>query len=152
MPIFNIVSDDTFTIFGRIINDWADGKVSTVKIPNKFSNVVTGTNGNGIISRNANGGNSAVDLRVMRGSSDDIFLQSKIALADADFVSQELASGEYVKRIGDGDGNVKRDVYTLLGGSFDKIAPDAEEDVSGTTDQAVALYTFNFIKTKRSIQ
>ena len=72
--------------------------------------------------------------------------------AQADFVAQELATGEFVKRLGDGAGEVKRDVYTLLGGTFSKIAPDAEEDVSGTTDQAVAVYTIKFIKTLRSIQ
>lgn len=152
MPIFNVTSDDTLTIFGRIMNDFADGKTTTITFPNDFANVVTGKNGNGIISKNANGGNSVLTLRLMRGSSDDNFLQAKIASAQADFVAQELATGEFVKRLGDGAGEVKRDVYTLLGGTFSKIAPDAEEDVSGTTDQAVAVYTIKFIKTLRSIQ
>lgn len=152
MSIFNVVSDDTLTIFGRIINDFATGKTSTITFPNDFANVTTGKNGNGIISKNANGGNSVLTLRLMRGSSDDNFLQAKIAAAQADFVSQELATGEFVKRIGDGAGEVKRDVYTLLGGTFSKIAPDTEEDVSGTEDQAIATYTIKFIKTLRSIQ
>ena len=152
MSIFNVVSDDTLSLFGRIITDFADGKTTTIAIPNEWANVTTGKNGNGIIARNANGKNSVLTLRLMRGSSDDNFLQAKIAAADADFVAQELATGEYVKRIGDGEGNVKRDVYTLLGGSFSKIAPDAEEDVSGTADQAVAVYVIKFIKTLRSIQ
>lgn len=152
MSIFNVVSEGTLTLYGRIINDFADGKIASLIFPNDFANVVTGKNGNGIISKNANGGNSVLTLRLMKGSSDDNFLQAKIASAQADFIRQELATGEFVVGIGDGSGEVKRDVYTLLGGTFSKIAPDAEEDVSGTTDQAVAVYTIKFIKTLRSIQ
>lgn len=78
MPIFNVTSDDTLTIFGRIMNDFADGKTTTITFPNDFANVVTGKNGNGrSFQKNANGGNSVLTIRLMRGSSDDNFLQTQ---------------------------------------------------------------------------
>jgi len=61
-----------------------------------------------------------VTLRIMRGSSDDRFLSGLMIQSDRDFVSAPLANGSYVKRLGDGEQNVTRDVYTLLAGVFQK--------------------------------
>ena len=87
----------------------------------------------------------------MKGSSDDQFLQGKISAMEADFVATELATGEFVKRLGDGQGNVARDVYTLLGGVIVKRV-DGKENASGDTNQGVAVYNMVFAKAVRSIQ
>lgn len=151
MTTDTITADDTLTLYDRVIVDFADGDASTITFPNELFAMSTGKNGNTIYTKNETGKNSDVVLRLIRGSSDDRFLQQKLAEADADFVSQELATGEFVKRVGDGQGNVVRDVYTLRGGIFSNRV-DTRENVAGDTEQAVAVYRMKFARTQRGIQ
>lgn len=151
MPTYTITSDDTFTIYDRNIVDLATDDVSSITFPNDLVTMQTGKNKNTIYSKDEKGNNADVVLRVMRGSSDDQFLQGKIAEMNKDFVSAQLASGQFVKRLGDGEGNVRRDVYTLLGGVITKQV-EGKENTSGDTEQAVAIYNFKFAQAARSIQ
>lgn len=151
MTTFNITSDDTLTLWNRVFNDFADDDVSSVTFPNDIITVKTGKNQNTIYSKNEPGNNANVVLRLIRGSSDDQFMQGKLAAMEQDFVSQELASGEFVKRLGDGQGNVARDVYTMLGGVIVR-RPDGKENTSGDTSQGVVVYNMTFAKAVRSIQ
>lgn len=151
MTTFTVTSDDTLTLWGRVFNDFADDDVSSVSFPNNAVSVKTGKNQNTIYSKDEKGNNANVVVRLMKGSSDDQFLQGKIAAMEADFVATELATGEFVKRLGDGQGNVARDVYTLLGGVIVKRV-DGKENVSGDTNQGVSVYNMVFAKAVRSIQ
>ena len=146
-----IVGKDTFTIFDRVLSDFADGTISTITFNNDLVGVKTGKNGNSIISGNATGLNAIAVLRVMRGSSDDILLLGKLNAQLRDLPSFVLGTGEYVKRLGDGQGGVKNDVYTFVGGSFTKT-PDTQENVEGDTEQGVAVYNLTFTRATRSIQ
>lgn len=151
MSIFTVTSDDTLTLWGRVFNDFADDDITTVAFGNDLVTVKTGKNKNTIFAKNEQGNNANVVLRLMKGSSDDQFMQAKLAAMAADFVSTELATGQFVKRLGDGQGNVKRDVYTLLGGVI--VRPvDGKENSSGDTGQAVAVYNMTFSNAVRSIQ
>ncbi len=151
MTTFTVTSDDTLTLWGRVFNDFADDDVSSVSFPNNAVSVKTGKNQNTIFAKDEKGNNANVVVRLMKGSSDDQFLQGKIAAMEADFVATELATGEFVKRLGDGQGNVARDVYTLLGGVIVKRV-DGKENASGDTNQGVAVYNMVFAKAVRSIQ
>ena len=151
MSTFNLTSDDTLTLYGRVFYDFADDAVTSITFPNEYVTVKTGKNQNTLYSKNEAGNNANLVLRLVRGSVDDQFLQSQIAKMQADFVSTTLASGEFVKRLGDGQGNIARDVYTLLGGVIVRRV-DASENVSGDTEQAVAVYNITFAKAVRSIQ
>lgn len=151
MSIFTITANDTLTIWGRTFADLADGDASTVTFPNDLVGVKTGKNQNTIFSKNETGNNSDVILRVMRGSSDDRFLASKLSLLEKDFASFELANGSFVKRLGDGIGGVVRDVYTMKGGII-RRKPDAKDNVEGATDQGVAVYQMTFAYAGREAQ
>jgi hypothetical protein len=151
MTTFTVTSDDTLTLYDRIISDMADDDVSAISFPNDAVSLKTGKNRNSIYAKNEAGNNANLTLRVIRGSSDDQFLQAQIAAMEADFVSTVLATGEFVKRLGDGQGNVVRDVYTLQGGVIVRRI-DGKENVNGDAGQAVAVYNMTFALAQRSIQ
>lgn len=145
-----ITGNDTLTLADRVILDFADGDNSTITFPNDLVSIKTGKNQNTLYARNEQGNNATLSLRLVRGSSDDKFLQSKLALVKADFPSVILLNGEFVKRLGDGKGTVVRDVYTLLGGTFSKNV-EVKENVEGDTEQAVSIYNFVFAVASRGI-
>lgn len=151
MSVFTISADDTLTIWGRTFQDLADGDASSVTFPNDLTASKTGKNQNTIFAKNETGNNGEVVLRVMRGSSDDRFLNAKFALLEKDFASFSLADGSFVKRLGDGDGGVVRDVYIMKGGIF-KRKIDAKDNVEGNTDQGVSVYSMTFAYVGREAQ
>lgn len=149
--IYNIVGDDTLTIYDRVITNFADGDISTFAFNNDRVGVKTGKNGNTIFALNESGKNAVATLRIMVGSSDDAFLQGQLAASDNDFASTILAAGEFVKNLGDGAGNIARDVYTLAGGMMTRYV-DGKNNVEGDTQQGVAVYNITFANAVRSIQ
>lgn len=151
MPIFTVVSNDTLTLNGRVFNDLASDTVTQIAIPNELVNIKTGKTGNSVIAQNAQGLNSNLTLRLNRGSSDDQYMNNVLQGSLADFPSTKLLNGSFVKRLGDGDGNVINDVYGLNGGVISKI-PEGEENVSGDVVQGVVTYMVKFANTTRGIQ
>lgn len=151
MTIYVITGSDTLTLFDRVFADFADDDVSTFTFPNDLVTMKTGKNRNTIYSQNEPGANADGVLRFIRGSSDDQFLQGKILEMQQDFVGSVLAAGQFVKRLGDGEGNVIRDVATLAGGVFTREV-DVKANVSGDTSQGVAIYNMKFAQATRSIQ
>lgn len=146
-----ITADDTLTIYGRTITDFADAGVSTFTFNNDLVGVKTGKNGNTIFTKNETGHNATAVLRILRGSSDDRFLQGKVDEIERDFPTVVLGSGEFVKRIGDGQGNVISDVYQLDGGVPTRKV-DTQENVEGDTEQGVSVYNFIFAYATRGIK
>ena len=151
MTTFTITGDDTLTLAGRVLNDLADADNVSVVFPNNRVESKTGKNENTIFARNMTGNNADVTIRVIRGSSDDRFLQGKIATSDKDFAATVLLDGGFVKRLGDGQGNVILDTYTMLGGMNMKRI-DAKDNSDGDTEQGVAVYNLRFAKVVRSAQ
>lgn len=151
MTTYTVTSDDTLTLYGRIFNDLADDDITTITFPNELTKVKTGKNQNTIFAKDEMGNNANLVLRLMRGSSDDQFMQTQLAASEADFVATTLATGQFVKRLGDGQGNVSRDVYTLLGGVIVRKV-DGKENTSGDTAQAVSVYNMVFAQADRIIQ
>lgn len=151
MPTYNIGSDDTFTLNGRIFNDFADG--DNIKITPKTDtvNAKTGKNKNTSFNKNAEGDNADIVIRLMRGSGDDQFLQGMQASSDVDFPSTVLMNGEFVKRLGDGQGNVSRDVSSLSGVII-KRRNDSMENVEGQTEQSIVIWTLFAASYTRSTQ
>lgn len=151
MASYNLISDGTFTLFDRVFNDFADDDISSIAFPNDLVGMKTGKDGNTIFVKNETGRNATATIRLIRGSSDDRFLITKLAAMKADFASAELAYGEFVIRLGDGDGNVARDVYTMQAGLISKPV-EGKENTSGDTTQGVSVYTIMFAEASRSIQ
>lgn len=151
MTTTTITGKDTLTLWDRVFVDFADGDTSTITFPNEMIAVKTGKDGNTIFSQNATGKNADVVLRIIRGSADDKFLNGKlIEFEGEDIASVELASGTFVKRLGDGAGAVTSDTYALNGGAFIRKV-DAKENVEGDTEVAVSIYNMRFATATRSL-
>lgn len=150
MSIYTITSNDTLTLNGHVFVDLSMNDVTTIEFPNKLVNAKTGKQGNTVLAQNASGFNANMTLRLMRGSTDDQYMQGLIAKTPADFPSLVLLAGTFVKRLGDGAGNVVSDSFTLAGGVIDK-QPGGKENVEGDTSQGEAVYTLFFSNALRAI-
>lgn len=148
--IFTVTSNDTLTLNGHVFNDLATDDVTTIAFPNQLISRKTGKNGNTIYAQNASGLNADLSLKLMRGSADDQFMQGLINTAPTDFPSTVLLTGTFVKRLGDGQGNVTSDTYSLAGGVISKI-PDGKENVSGDVMQAEVTYQIVFASGNRNL-
>lgn len=146
-----LTGKDTTILSGRVFNDFAEGDVVVIDYPNNLTEGKVGKNGNVIYAFNAMGKVVTVKIRTLLGSSDDKFLNSKVTEYINDSASFVFLTGEFVKRVGDGAGNISNIIYLLDGGVVQKI-PNAKENVSGDTEQAVAEYTILFANADRAIQ
>ncbi len=150
MASISLTGDDTIIINGHVFNNLADGDVVDLTFPNDIAAVKTGKNGNSIYSLNEMGKQSECKIRVLRASADDKFLNGLLAQQQANFAGTVLMIGEFIKKVGDGLGNITADKYVMSGGVFSKI-PEAKSNVEGTPEQSVAVYTLKFSNSPRAI-
>lgn len=150
MATVSMTGADTIVINNHVFNDLADGDCVDLTFPNDIAAVKTGKNGNTMYAFNASGMQSQIVLRVIRGSADDKFLQSLNAAQNNNFSAFTLMFGQFVKKIGDGNGNVNNDTYVLGGGVFVKI-PEAKSNVESDTAQSVTIWTLRFGTSPRVI-
>lgn len=134
----------------RILVDLADADTGVLEFPNNLVEAKTGKNGNTIYAFNSTGKVVTLTLRVMRGSTDDKYLNSEMNSYLNDPASYVLLDGEVVKRVGDGQGNITNDVYSLDGGIIQKM-PAAKENVEGDTEQAVTIWQIIFANSNRGL-
>lgn len=149
MPVYALTGNDTIQVGGRVLKNFGDGDVAKLSFPNDLVAVKTGKNGNSIFNLMGSGQQCEVELRVLRGSSDDAFLNQQLNAMRADLPSFSLLPGYFVKRIGDGKGNVTFDTYLLSGGVFTKI-PEAAENTEGATDPALSIWRLKYANAKRA--
>jgi hypothetical protein len=150
MSTVTLTGKDTIVIDSRILADFADGDTCNIEFPNDLATEKAGKNGNMIYAYNAAGNIANVTLRVLRGSGDDKYLQSRLQEYINDPAAFVMVEGEFIKRLGDGAGNVVSDTITLPGGAFKK-KPGAKENVAGDTEQAVSVYALVFANSQRAI-
>ena len=150
MGTLSLTGADTISIDGVPLVDFGDGDIGTLTFPNSLTETKKGKNGNGIIALNETGDIAELNLRILRGSPDDKTLNSRRLAMKGDFASFVTLTGEIVKKMGDGLGNVSNDIYALSGGSFSKNI-ETTSNVEGNTDQAIAIYTITFVNSNRSI-
>jgi hypothetical protein len=146
----SLTGNDTFILNERILSDLADGDTINIDVPNDIAAGKSGKNGNIIIAFNATGKTTNISLRVLTGSSDDKYINSLYSSYVNDPASFPLVQGEYIKRAGDGSGNVSNIVYKLNKGYIAKM-PVTKENVEGDTEQSVTVWNFNFHNTERLI-
>ncbi len=146
-----ITGSDTLTLYDRTFIDLADGDASMLEFPNDEVNIKTGKDGNSIFSRNEAGRNANLTLRLIKGSADDKFLQTKIADRKRDFVNAGFASGNIVKPFADAEGNFSQEVVTLNGGVISRSV-DTKYNADGDTEQGVSIYRFKFARAERSFR
>jgi hypothetical protein len=150
MGLTVLTGKDTITIAGRVINDLPDGDVAALTFPNELVNLKVGKNGNTLYAFNNTGKQCDFVLRVLRASSDDKFLNTYLITMEDDFAAFNLMTGEFTKRLGDGQGKITRDIYLLEGGVITKRV-EAKENVDGDEEQLVSVYNFKFSNAPRVI-
>lgn len=146
MAAVALSGNDTINISGTILSDLADGNAVELTFPNEIANVKIGKNGNAIYGLNTTGQMAESKLRVMRGSSDDRYLNNLLSIQQNNFNAFILMTGEFIKSMGDGKGNIVSDIYVLSGGVFNKM-PEAKTNVEGDTEQSVTIYTIRWANT-----
>lgn len=147
----SLTGKDTIQIDARILNDLADGDSVTLTFPNDIAAVKTSKNGNTIFALNNTGLQAEVSVRVLAGSADDKYLNSRMAEMLIDFSKFVLISGAFVKRVGDGAGVLSSVIYQCAGGVF-KRQVEGKTNAEGDTSQSVVVYTLAFGNAGRSIQ
>lgn len=140
--------DDTITIDDRVLRDLADDNVAELTFPNDIASVKTGKNGNSIYGLNESGNQCDVKIRVIRGSADDKYFNGKMAQQNANFSGFVLMNGNFIKKIGNGLGQITSDQYIMSGGIFTKRV-EAKSNVTGDSEQSVAIYTLKFSNAPR---
>jgi hypothetical protein len=142
--------NDTFTLNNRVFNDLADGNCVELTFPNDIANVKTGKNGNSIYGLNTTGFQCEVKVRLVRGSSDDKFLNSLLVAQNSNFAGFPLMIGNFVKKLGDGSGNITSDTYVMSGGVFTKQV-EGKNNVEGDTEQSISMYSMKFSNSPRAV-
>lgn len=140
--------NDTIIINNRSLTDLADGNCLELTFPNAIANVKTGKDGNSIYGLNASGKQAEVKIRIIRASADDKFLNGLISQQQANFAGFALLTGSFIKKIGDGSGNVTSDTYILSGGIFEKQI-EGKSNVEGETEQSISMYSLKFSNAPR---
>lgn len=151
MSIYALTGNDTLIINERVITNLADGSTITINYDNDSVGISTGKDDNTIFSDNRQGSNASLELRLVRGSEQDIYFNGLSIQQSRDLPTFTLMQGSFSKRVGDGFGNVKFDNCTLLGGVFTKRAPQVNENLNGETDQGVSIYNITFATASRSL-
>ena len=144
MALFSITGDDQIVLDGipNLTRDLADGDVSSITIPNDLVNIVVGKNGNVIYAKDENGRRFDMDLRVLKGSDSDALLLQRYQNMLGNFAKTTFLTGTFVKKLGDGFGNVQSYTYNLSGAVIRK-APEAMSNTAGDTNQSVTIYSIS---------
>lgn len=145
-----LTGNDVAIIDSRILRDFADGDTVVLDVPNNLAEGKAGKNGNMIYAYNASGRIVNATIRVLRGSADDKYLNRRLQEYINDPAGFVLVAGEFIKRSGDGAGNITLETYLLDGGVFQKM-PGGKENVAGDTEQAVAVYVITFANSQRAL-
>jgi len=148
MSTVSLTGSDSIIINSRVFADLADGNVAELTFPNEIANVKTGKNGNAIYSLNESGKQAVFKIRLIRGSSDDKYMQGLLALQQNNFAEFPLMIASFIKKLGDGSGNVTSDTYIASGGIFTKQV-EAKSNVDGEVDQSVSIYEMKFSNSPR---
>ncbi len=150
MATIALTGSDTIIINNRSLVDLADGNCVELEFPNNIATVKTGKNGNSIFGLNETGKQGGSKMRIIRGSADDKFLLGLLSQQQENFAGFPLLIGEYIKKLGDGAGNITNDTYIAQGGIFVKLIP-AKTNTDGETEQSVSMYEIHFAAVARVI-
>lgn len=150
MNVVSLTGNDTLVIAGRNITDVADVDWALITFENELANLKRGKNGNILYAENSMGLTGTMDLRLIRGSDDDKFMDTLLNEQLQDFASFRLLDGEFTKRVGDGFGNITPDTGQLRGGIF-KRNVDSKSNAEGDTEQSVSVYRMEFGEVTRAL-
>lgn len=145
-----LTGEDTLKINGDIMEDLANGESVVITFPNELFTMEKGKNGNAIYAKNESGSITDITIRVLLGGNNDKTLNSLLLSQKQDFVGSSFINVEFIKRLGDGAGNISTVNYFLEGGMFKKEV-ETKSTSTGDVEQAVAVYSLQFANVKRII-
>jgi len=146
----SLTGKDVVTLNGRVFRDFANGDIAKLDFDEDLVNVEASKDGNIIYALNEKGKMASMELRLLLGSSDDRYINSLMASQLSDLSAFILIAGAFVKRVGDGQGNVKNVIYNTLGGIV-RRQPSAKSNTTGDVEQSVAVWMFKFGNNTRAI-
>ena len=149
MSTYTLTGDDVVILNDLPLNDFPDGDIATLDLPNNLMEISTGKDGNTIFALDEAGNNATLTVRVLMSSNDDKRLNGLIPPSDG-FARYVLLTGSVVKQVGNGAGDVSYNTYLLSGGMVQK-KPAIKANVNGDTQQAVVEYTIQFANAARAI-
>lgn len=136
------------------ITSFADGDYARVTFPNDIMNFTIGKNRNMIAAYNAMGNLAELELRLLRGSKEDKFLQDQFPTFADDNLSFNFLHATIEKNLGVSNSGATAskisEIYTLNYGIISK-APEIVSNVSGSTDQGVVVWQIRFAEYKREV-
>lgn len=150
MAVYALTGKDDLFINNIPITEFTDNSTITITFPNEKVGVSTGKDANTVFATNEQGRNVQVELRILAGGKDDALLNGWSIQSERDLPAFNLLNGSFSKRVGDGQGRVKRINYTLLGGVI-RQGIDTQENLTGDTEQGTALYRLTFAQGSRTI-
>jgi hypothetical protein len=150
MGTLSLLGSDTIKVGDRLLSDFGSGEVAKISYATELATVKTGKNGNTIFVQNASGFQAMLEIKVIRGSSDDKALQSILTSYRSNPTAFVLQNAELAKKIGDGTGVVSSDTYVLTGGIPTKQV-EVTSNVEGDPEQGLSAYTFVFAVSDRAI-
>lgn len=151
MNTVSLTGTDTIQIDTRVLYDLADGDSVMLSFPNDLAAVKASKNGNTIYAFNEMGRLVDCTIRVLTGSSDDKYLNSRMQEMKNGFSDFILLTGSFTKRTGDGAGDISSVVYQCAGGIFKKQV-EAKTSSEGDVEQSVSAYIISFGNASKSIQ
>lgn len=143
MSFTALSGQDTLILNNYIFTGLGDANYAELTFPNEIASIKTGKNGNSIFGFNESGKQCELKIRVLRGSSDDKFLNNLLSQQQANFAGTVLLQGQYIKKIGDGQAGITADTYVLSNGVFVKI-PEAKSNAEGDVEQSLAIWMIKF--------
>ena len=147
----SLTGSDVIVLDGRVFHGVADQDFAHLEFDNDIANLKVSKDGNTIFALNETGNLVKVTLRLLVGSADDIYLNSRLQQMKNDFSGFVLMAGSFTKRVGDGAGNIKNVVYSMANGIFKKMVA-SKSNAEGDTEQSVAVYEMLFRNNSRAIQ
>lgn len=136
------------------IESFADGDYARVTFPNDIMNFTIGKNRNMLAAYNALGNLAELELRLLRGSTEDKFLNENFPRFSTDAPDFNFLKVIIQKDLGvvdkSGEKQKIEEKYTLNNGIISK-APEIISNVSGSTDQGVVVWQIRFAEFKREV-
>jgi len=146
----SLTGNDVVTLNGRVFHDFANGDVITLTFAAELVKVQASKNGNIVYGLNEDGKVSSLTLTLLAGSSDDRYINSLLAAQLQDLSGFTLIVGSFVKRVGDGAGNVTNVIYNTIGGIVKKF-PEAKTNTTGDASQSVVKWELEFGSNTRAL-
>ena len=150
MGSVSLTGDDTIVINGRVFHNFANGDVANLTFDGSLVKVTPSKNGNVIYSLDVGGLLSKLELKLLLGSPDDRYVNALLASQNSNFAGTVLAVGSFVKRVGDGQGNITNVIYNTLGGIVERF-PGVKSNTAGDAEQSVVSWMFHFGNNSRAL-